>query len=107
MVSIDEFAKIELKVGKVVEVDDVPNARKPLYKLAVSFGDETRTIVAGIKEQYTKEELVGKKIICVTNLEPKAVAGIASQGMLLAAESEGRIVLLVPDSEIEEGARVH
>ncbi len=107
MVSIDEFAKIELRVGKVMEVDDVPNARKPLYKLSVSFGDETRTIVAGIKEQYTKDALTGKKIICVTNLEPKVVAGITSQGMLLAAENEGKIVLLVPDSDIGEGARVH
>lgn len=107
MVSIDEFAKIELRIGKIVEVDDVPAARKPLYKLLVSFGGESRTIVAGIKDYYTKEALMDKRIVCVTNLEPRAVAGISSQGMLLAAESDGKLALVVPDADIEEGSLVH
>lgn len=107
MISIDDFAKIELKVGKIVEIEDVPMARKPLYKLSVNIGGEMRTIVAGIKGHYDSDALMGKKIICVTNLEPKTVAGISSQGMLLAAESNGKLALLVPDSDIEEGALVH
>ena len=109
MVNIDEFLSIDLRVGKIIGVEEHEKARKPMYKLTVSLGEEMgeRTIVAGIRDRYTKDELMGKFIICVTNLEPKEIAGVQSQGMLLAAEDETQLSLLTPDKEIKAGSRVH
>jgi len=109
MVGIEEFNSIDIRVGKVVEVNDHATARKPMYVLKVDFGGETgeRIIVAGIKDRYTKEELLGKKVAFVVNLEPKSVAGVVSNGMVLAAESADALALLVPDRDIEQGSRVH
>lgn len=107
MISIEDFKKIELRVGKIIEVRDHPNADK-LYVLIVDFGNEKRQIVSGIKEYYKKEELLNKKIVVIVNLEPKKFRGIESQGMLLAAQDEeGRLALLVPDREVKEGAKVY
>mgnify|MGYP001626215030 CR=1 FL=1 len=83
-------------------------ARKPMYILNVDLGDEIgiRTIVAGIKEQYKPEELLGKLIVCIVNLEPKNVACVESQGMLLAAEDNGTIAFLTPVKEVRPGSKV-
>ena len=108
MINIADFEKVELRTGKIIEVNDVENARKPLYRLSVDLGEcGIRNIVAGIKSQYAKDELMGKMIVCVVNLEPKTVAGIESQGMLLAAGSEEEISLIVPERGIAEGSAVH
>ena len=108
MVTINEFLNIDLRVGKVLSAEEHPLAKKPMYILKVSFGEEgERTIVAGIRDKYSKEELVGKKIVCVFNLEPKEVAGIASNGMILAAEDDSTISVLVLDRDVKEGSRVH
>jgi len=108
MASLEEFNKIELRVGKVVSVEDHPTARKPMYVVRLSFGElGERTVVAGIKDHYSKEELMGKKIVCVFNLEPKAVAGIQSNGMLLAAEDDITVSLLTVDKDVKEGSLVH
>ncbi|MGC8587107.1 MAG: tRNA-binding protein [Candidatus Micrarchaeia archaeon] len=108
MASIEEFNKIELRIGKIVNVDDHPTARKPMYVLRLSFGElGERTVVAGIKGRYSKDELAGKKIVCVFNLEPKAVAGIESNGMLLAAEDGNTLALLTVDKDVKEGSLVH
>jgi export-related chaperone CsaA len=110
MVTLEEFKNVEIRIGKVLEAKVHETARKPMYILRVDFGGEIgeRTVVAGIRDRYTKEEIEGKKIACVVNLEAKKVAGVESQGMILAAESaEGALALLVPDRDIEQGSVVH
>lgn len=107
MVGIDTFSALDIRIGRIVAADDHEGARKPMYRLTVYLGEElgSRTIVAGIRGRYTKEDLVNKKIACIVNLEPKAIAGIESQGMILAAGDE-EIALLVPDRDVPEGSRV-
>ena len=104
MVSFNEWRKLELKIGKIKEVKDHPNANK-LYVLKVDTGEE-RTLVAGLKESYKKEELKGKKIVVLCNLEEKDVRGIKSKGMVLAAVDKNNISLLIPDKEINEGTKI-
>ncbi len=105
-ITFDDFKKMDLRVAQIKECEDVPGADR-LYKLIVDAG-EVRQIVAGIKPYYTKEELVGKKIILVANLEPRTLRGITSHGMLLAASTEDKsaVVLISPDKEIPNGAVV-
>ncbi len=105
-ITFDDFLKIELRVAQIRECEDIPGADK-LYKLTIDMGEE-RTIVAGIKTHYTKEELVGKKIAIVANLEPRKLRGITSHGMLLAASAEDKssVVLLTVDKEIPNGSRI-
>ena len=108
MINIDDFQKVELRVGKVIEVRDLEGARKPMYVLKVDIGEEEpREIVAGIAEKYSKDELVGRSIIVVANLEPKRVANFPSNGMLLAAETEEEIALLTTDRDIAPGSKIH
>jgi methionine--tRNA ligase beta chain len=106
MVSFEEFSKLDLRIAKIEEVEEIEGSDK-LYKLTISLGEEKRTLVAGIKKYYKKEELVGKEIVVVANLEPKVIKGVTSQGMLLAATSKnGDVSLLVPDKEVEEGSKI-
>ncbi len=105
MISIEDFAKLDLRVGKITKVEDHPNAEK-LYVLEVDLGDEKRTLVAGLKKWYKKEELLGKKIVIIANLEPKKIRGIESQGMLLAADDGENVSILTVDKDIKLGARV-
>jgi methionyl-tRNA synthetase len=106
-ITIDEFSKIKMVVGKIIDVKDHPNADR-LYILKVDLGNEVRQIVSGIKQWYKKEELLNKKIIVVYNLQPKNFRGVESQGMLLAAEDgNGNLSLLTVDKDIKEGSYVH
>ncbi|MEM0379335.1 MAG: methionine--tRNA ligase subunit beta [Nanopusillaceae archaeon] len=105
-ISFEDFLKIDLRVGKIIEIKDHPNADK-LYVITVDLGDEKRQIVAGLKDQYTKEQLLGKKIVVVCNLKPKNIRGIESRGMLLAAEKNGKVSILVPDRDIDVGAKIY
>lgn len=105
-VDIQEFAKLDLRVATVVAAQRVPNTKR-LLKLRVRVGEKLRTIVSGIGEQHTPEELVGKKIVVLMNLKPSVFAGVASRGMLLAAEGGSVISLLTPMREVEDGSRVH
>lgn len=109
MATLDDFSKIDIRIGRVENVEDVEKARKPIYKLTIDFGQEigTRTILAGIKDFYTKEELKGKQIACIVNLEPKVIAGIESQGMILAGDGESGPAVLMPSKEAALGSRVH
>ncbi len=109
MVSIDSFFSIDIRVGRIVSVDDHEKARKPMYKLMVDLGPEIgiRKIIAGIRDKYTKEELINKKIVCIVNLDPKVIAGEESQGMVLAAGETDRVALLVPDKDMPEGSKIH
>ncbi|MEA1912271.1 MAG: methionine--tRNA ligase [candidate division WOR-3 bacterium] len=102
--SIDDFKEMDLKVGVIKEVDEVPGADK-LYKLTVDTG-ESRTLVAGIKECYTPDELKGKRIVVITNLEPATIMGVRSEGMLLAAIDGDTISIISPDKDVSPGADV-
>jgi export-related chaperone CsaA len=108
MVTLDEFKNIDLRVGKIIEVSDHEKARKPMYILKVDLGElGIRTIVAGIKGFYSKEELQNSNIVVVANLDHKEVAGVVSEGMLLAAEDNEHVVLLRPEKDIAPGSRIH
>ncbi|MCX5719409.1 MAG: methionine--tRNA ligase subunit beta [Nitrospirae bacterium] len=105
MITIEEFAKIELKVGKVLEARRVEGSNK-LIVMKVNTGEE-RQLVAGIGKVYSPEELTGKSIVVVTNLQPVKLMGVESQGMLLAAsDSEGMPVIITPDRPIKEGSKI-
>jgi methionyl-tRNA synthetase len=104
-VSVEEFQKLDLRVGCIVTAEAIPKADK-LLKLTVDIGQERRTVVAGIAPSYRPESLVGKSIILVTNLAPRTLRGIESRGMILAAETDGRIVVASFDAEVSPGAKV-
>jgi len=107
IVSFSDFQKLELRVGTIRTAEWVPNSEK-LIKLEVDFAFEIRQIIAGIGKTHTPEALVDTQCIFVTNLEPRVLMGLESQGMLLAAsDSEGNPVLLKPEKEIPAGAQIH
>jgi methionine--tRNA ligase beta chain len=105
-ISFDQFKQLDLRVAEIKNCDDIQGADR-LYRLTIDMGEE-RQIVAGIKGHYTKEELVGKKIVVLANLEPRTIRGLTSHGMLLAAADEGKtsIVLITTDKEIPNGSAV-
>ncbi len=106
MVTFEEFKKLDIRIGKIVSAEKVPDADK-LLKLIVDLGGEKRQIIAGIAEFYPEpEELVGKEVPIVVNLEPKTFRGLESQGMILAADVEGRCVLLHPEKEVPPGSTI-
>lgn len=105
MISIDEFRKVELKVATVKKAEPHPNADK-LLVLQVDLGSEERQIVAGIRAHYRPEELVGRQVVVVANLETARLRGMESQGMLLAASDGDRIVILIPEKEVGPGAKI-
>ncbi|RLI06966.1 methionine--tRNA ligase subunit beta [Candidatus Bathyarchaeota archaeon] len=105
-VSIEEFAKLDLRVGKIIRAERIPGARK-LLRLEVDLGEEEpRQLVAGIADFYEPEELVGLNIVVLANLKPKKFMGVESRGMLLAADVEGRPVLLTVIRDVPPGTRV-
>jgi methionine--tRNA ligase beta chain len=105
MISIDAFRQIELKVATVKSAEPHPNADK-LMVLQIDLGTEQRQICAGIRNQYTPEELVGRQIVVVANLETAKLRGLESQGMLLAASDEERVIFLTPEKPVQPGSRV-
>ncbi|MDP6568434.1 MAG: methionine--tRNA ligase subunit beta [Candidatus Marinimicrobia bacterium] len=105
-ISIDDFAKVELKTAEVLEVEKVEGADK-LLRLQIKIGEENRQIVAGIAEHYSPEELVGKKIVVVANLKPAVIRGVESNGMLLAVSTNDSVVLVTPeDTDVPSGLKV-
>ena len=108
MIKYNDFAKLDLRVGTIKKAEDIQNADK-LLKLEVDIGNENRTILAGIKKYYKKEELIGKQIIVIVNLEPRKMKNIESQGMLLAAGSkdEDTCVLISPEKSVKAGLKIN
>jgi len=102
-ISIDEFAKIRMKVGQVLEAEKIQNSRK-LMKLKVDIGNEVRQVVAGIAEAYEAETLLNKKVVIVANLKPAKLMGYESNGMVVAASVEGRPVLVTVGEDVPNGA---
>jgi methionyl-tRNA synthetase len=104
-ITIDEFKRLQIRIATVTAAEPVPKSTK-LLKLTLDVGGETRTIVAGIAEDYTPDQLVGKQIPVLVNLQPALIRGIVSEGMMLAADVDGRAVLLHPDREVPNGSIV-
>lgn len=105
MLTLEEFKKMELIVARIKEVREHPNADK-LYVMTIATGSGDKQLVAGIRTSYGKDELVGRQIIVINNLEPAVIRGEESQGMLLAVGEPGNVALLKPDRETPEGSRV-
>lgn len=105
MISFEDFQKLDLRTGKISEAKKIEGADK-LLKLIVDIGEEQRQIVAGIAEYYSPQDLKGKQIIVLCNLEPKEIKGVKSEGMLLAVDSKNGVVLIVPEKNVNEGEKV-
>lgn len=105
MISFDDFNKLDIKIGTILEAEKVEGADK-LLKLLVDIGYEKRTLVAGIAQDYQPEDIIGKQIPILANLEPKKLRNIESQGMILAVDIEGKATLLHPDKKVPNGSKV-
>jgi methionine--tRNA ligase beta chain len=105
-ITFDEFQKIDLRIGKIIDASAVPESKK-LIKILVDFGSEKRQAVAGLLKYYKPEELVGKKCVFLLNLQRRMLAGLESQCMVLAAEDEaGNVTVLQPEKDIVEGSKI-
>ena len=105
MVSFKQFQEMDLRVGKVLSAESMPNADK-LYRLSVDLGEKTITLVAGLRPYYKPEEMKGKKIIVVANLDPVVLKGVKSEGMLLAALDGDKLGLLTTDRDVKPGSKI-
>jgi len=105
MISFEDFKKLDLRIALIIDAVPVEGSDK-LVKLKIDVGEGERQLVAGIARQYSPEELVGRRIVVVANLEPKVLMGLESQGMLLAADTEEGPVLLMPDHEVPPGSKI-
>jgi len=104
----DEFRKVDVRVGRVLAVDDFPEARNPSYRLTIDFGPlGVKRSSAAVQPWYTKEDLIGRTVVAVVNFPPKQIANFMSEVLVLGAvQSNGRVILLKPDEEGELGSRV-
>jgi tRNA-binding protein len=105
----DDFAKVDMRVGRIVAVEDFPEARKPAWKLTIDFGEEI-----GVKRSsaqvtnYGREELEGRRVVAVVNFPPRQIGPVRSEVLVLGASDEqGRVILLAPDTDVPLGARIH
>lgn len=106
MISFDDFKKLDIRIGKIISVEKVPNADK-LLKFTFDLGDEQRQIIAGMAEFFENPQgLVGKEMPILTNIEPRTFRGHTSHGMIIAADDNGRPILLHPEIEIPPGSHV-
>lgn len=104
-IEYDDFAKLDLRVGEVVEAEPVPKSSK-LLRLQIDMGDHRRQVIAGIGEHYAAEELVGRRVVVLANLKPRKLFGLESQGMVLAADDGRGLALLTPERYMEPGSTV-
>jgi len=105
MINFNDFKKLDLRVAKIIKAENVEGSEK-LLKLEIDVGEEKRQIVAGIGKFYSPEDLIKREIVVIVNLEPRVLMGIESQGMLLAADVDGRPVLLRPDENVSAGTKI-
>ena len=108
MAVYDDFVKIDVRVGTIIEVNDFPKARKPAYQLKVDFGEEIgiKNSSAQITDHYTKEDLLNKQVLGVVNLPPRQIADFFSEVLVLGTDSEGGVVLIKPDKEVKNGDKM-
>jgi len=105
MITFDDFKKLEIRIGRILSAEKVEKTDK-LLKLEIDFGTEKRQIVAGIAESYQPEQIIGREVPVLMNLEPRSIRGVESQGMILAASVDGKPRLMHPDMEIPPGSEV-
>jgi len=109
VIAYDDFAKVDMRVGRIVAVDDFPEARKPAWKLTIDFGPEigTKRSSAQITE-YSREELEGRLVVAVVNFPPRQIGPFMSEVLTLGVSgADGRVILLQPDADVPLGARIH
>ena len=105
----DDFARVDMRVGRIIEVEDFPEARKPAWKLTIDFGEEIgiRRSSAQITN-YPREALEGRRVVAVVNFPPRQIGPVRSEVLVLGASDEdGRVILLAPDTDVPLGARIH
>jgi export-related chaperone CsaA len=106
MITINDFSLIDIRVGKIIEVEDA-ETKKPMYKIKVDFGSlGVKQAIAGIKPYYSKEDLLDKKFVFVVNLEPKKIGNVMSECMILAATEGDKVVVLQPEKDVEVGSKI-
>jgi methionine--tRNA ligase beta chain len=106
-ISFDEFQKLDLRIGKILEANQIPGSRN-LIRMIVDFGTEKKQAVAGLLQWYKPEQLVNKKCAFILNLQRRKMMGVESQCMVFAAEDDkGNVVILQPEKDIVEGSRIH
>ena len=105
MIEFEDFKKVDLRIGKIVEATEVEKSNK-LLNLKINIGEEERQILSGIAQFYKTEELVGKMVVVVVNLKPRMMMGMESQGMLLAADGEDGPIILIPEKDTAPGAEI-
>jgi tRNA-binding protein len=108
-IDYDHFAAVDMRVGRIVAVEDFPEARKPAWKLTIDFGSELGTKRSSAQiTNYAREELEGRRIIAVVNFPPRQIGPVRSEVLVLGASDEdGRVILLAPDTDVPLGARIH
>lgn len=109
MATIEDFQKIDVRVGKIIRIDDFPDAKKPAYKLTIDFGSEigTKHSSAGLVQLYKKDELLGKLVLGVVNLKPRQIGHFMSEVLTLGVpDSENNCILIIPEMEVKPGARL-
>jgi tRNA-binding protein len=110
MINFDDFLKIDIRVGRIIDVQPFPEARKPAWKLQIDFGDEigVKKSSAQITDLYDADALMGKQILAVVNFPPRQIGPFMSEVLTLGVnDSNGAIMLVRPDAEVEEGVRLH
>jgi methionyl-tRNA synthetase len=105
MINFDDFKKVDLRIGKVVQAEKIEKSDK-LLKLMINIGEEERQVLSGIAKSYSPEEIINKNVILVANLEPRSIMGFESKGMVLAVGTENGVVLISPEKDIEAGLQV-
>lgn len=105
IITIDDFLKIDLRIGKVINSEEVEDSRKML-KLEIDLGEEKKTIYAGIKKSYQADELIGKLVLVIANLKPREMQFGTSEGMMLATQNNGEIIIIQPEKEVMPGSKV-
>ena len=108
-IDYDQFAAVDMRVGRIVTVEDFPEARKPAWKLTIDFGSELGEKRSSAQiTNYTREELEGRLIVAVVNFPPRQIGPVRSEVLTLgAADEEGRVILLAPDAAVPLGSRIH
>jgi tRNA-binding protein len=109
MITFDDFLKVDMRVGRVLAVDEFPEARKPAWKLTIDFGPELGTKRSSAQiTNYAREELEGRLVVAVVNFPPRQIGPFMSEVLTVgASDEEGRIILLRPDTDVPVGARIH
>jgi tRNA-binding protein len=108
-IDYDQFAAVDMRVGRIVAVEDFPEARKPAWKLTIDFGEEIGTKRSSAQiTNYSRAELEGRRVVGVVNFPPRQIGPVRSEVLVLgASDEEGRVILLAPDTDVPLGARIH